>query len=203
MEILNIEQGSEEWLNARRGIPTASNFSKIIQNNGKKSTQENAYCYLLASQILSHCDDELQYTNAAMERGTELEPDARAAYEQYAFNPVEQVGFIKNYGCGYSPDGLVGADGLIEIKCPNQATHTKYLYNNVIPSEYFAQVQGGLYITGRAWCDFVSFHPNFKGNKKIFIIRVYRDEEFIDKLGVLLKEFNAKRDLIVKTIRSK
>jgi exodeoxyribonuclease (lambda-induced) len=107
---------------------------------------------------------------------------------------------MKNDFYGYSPDGLVGDDGLVEYKCPNQKTHTKYLYGNKLPTEYIAQVQGGLYVSKRKWCDFVSFHPNFIDDKKLFIIRVYRDEEFIECLAKGLAKLNALRLDILKNL---
>ena len=99
---------------------------------------------------------------------------------------------------GYSPDGLVGDDGLVEFKCPNQKTHTKYLYKGVLPTEYKAQVQGGLYVSERKWCDFVSFHPNFIADKKLFLIRVCRDDKFIECLAKGLEKLNAYQIEILK-----
>jgi len=199
MQIHNIEQGTPEWFALRRGVATASNFDRVVTSTGKESAQLAGYALQLASQLLSDQDDEM-YTNADMERGIILEAEARQVYQETMPADVTQAGFITNYGHGYSPDGLIGDDGLIEIKCPKQNTHTKYLYQGKVPSDYYAQVQGGLYITGRSWCDFISYHPNF-GERKLFIFRSYRDEEFIGALAKNLEKLAKQRDDIVKKIR--
>jgi len=188
MEIIrDIEQGSDEWLKLRLGIATASNFSDIVTSTGEISKSISKYALQLASQFLIE-EQEESYKSADMMRGNEIEPEAREAYQEFTFNSVEQVSFIKCGDYGYSPDGLVGDDGLIEIKCPNQITHTKYLFEDRLPVEYVQQVQGGLFVSSRKWCDFVSYHPNFKEDKKLFIKRVYRDEEFIKKLEIGIKK---------------
>jgi putative phage-type endonuclease len=199
MQIINCEQGSDEWLQLRRGVATASNFSKIVTTKGEISKQLRDYAFQLASEIITNLQDE-SYKSADMQRGNDLEPDARNAYQQHTLSLVKEVGFMKNDFYGYSPDGLVGDDGLVEYKCPNQKTHTKYLYGNKLPTEYIAQVQGGLYVSKRKWCDFVSFHPNFIDDKKLFIIRVYRDEEFIECLAKGLAKLNALRLDILKNL---
>jgi len=197
MQILDCEQGSEKWLQLRRGVATASNFSKIVTTKGKISEQLRDYAFQLVSETITDLQDE-SYKSADMQRGNDLEPDARNAYQQHTLSLVKEVGFMKNDFYGYSPDGLVGDDGLVEFKCPNQKTHTKYLYNNKLPTEYVAQVQGGLYVSGRKWCDFVSFHPNFIADKKLFLIRVYRDDEFIECLAKGLEKLNAYQIDILK-----
>lgn len=200
MEIItNIEQGSEEWLKLRLGIATASNFDKIVTSKGDVSKTISKYALELASQFLI-TEPEETYKSADMQRGNDLEPEARDAYEEFTFNNVKQVAFIKNGDYGYSPDGLVGDDGLIEIKCPNQNTHTKYLFDDRLPVEYVQQVQGGLYVSGRQWCDFVSYHPNFKEEKKLFIKRVFRDEKFIQKLEIGIIELIAIRNQFLKKL---
>ena len=134
---------------------------------------------------------EESYQNEAMKRGVELEPEARLCYELMTGNTVKQVGLcMSDFGYACSPDGLVGEDGGIEIKCPTLATHTCYLFHNELPSEYFQQVQGNLLVTGRKWWDFVSYYPNMK----TLIVRVERDEVFCKKLHdalvVLCKNVN-------------
>ncbi len=188
MEIIkDIEQGSEEWLKLRLGIATASNFSSIVTSKGEPSATLSKYALELASELLI-IEQEETYKSFDMMRGNEIEPEAREAYQEYTFNCIEQVAFIKGEDYGYSPDGLVGEDGLIEIKCPNQVTHTKYLFEDRLPVEYVQQVQGGLFVSGRKWCDFISYHPNFKEDKKLFIKRVFRDEDFIKKLEAGIKK---------------
>jgi hypothetical protein len=179
--IENIEQGTEEWLNLRIGKITGSNFDKIITRTGEYSKQANDFALQLASEIFFGFQEE-NYKSADMERGNELEPLARQAYEEFTLNAVKTVSFIDcgDYGC--SPDGLVENDGLIEIKCPKAKNHFKYIYDNQIPYEYYAQCQGALMCSGREWIDFISFHPSVKSEHKLFIKRAYRDEEFIEKL---------------------
>lgn len=197
MKIINCEQGTEEWLKHRLGIATASEFSKVITSTGKDSESIRDYALQLASELLTTEQDPI-YTNDSMIRGTELEGDAREAYEEHFFCVVDTVGFMKCDDYGYSPDGLIGDDGLIEIKCPSQKVHTKYLFNNKLPTEYKTQVQGGLLVSGRKWCDFISYHPGFIKPHNLFVKRIFRDEDYIsalkaglDKLTKLKLEFLA------------
>lgn len=202
----NCEQGSDEWLNLRKGVATASNFSEIITSTGKETTSRSSsdpsrlekYALELATNtLLSKVEDG--YKNANMQRGNDLEPFARQAYQEETFALVKECGFITT-DCGrfgYSPDGLVGDDGLIEIKCPLAKTHFGYILDDKCPNDYYAQVQGGLFITGRKWLDFVSYHPDFK--QPLFVKRVERDEEFIAKLEVLLEKVDSlKRGFLTK-----
>jgi len=199
MQIINCEQGSDEWLQLRQGVATASNFSKIITSKGELSKQIRDYAFQLVSETITNLQDE-SYKSADMQRGNDLEPDARNAYQQHTLSLVKEVGFMKNGFYGYSPDGLIGDNGLVEFKCPNQKTHTKYLFQGALPTEYKAQVQGGLYVSERKWCDFVSFHPNFIEGKKLFIIRVFRDEEFIECLAKGLDKLNTYKVNIKKKV---
>lgn len=197
--ITNIEQGSDEWLKLRLGIATASNFDCIVTSAGEFSKTMPKYSLELASELLITEQEEM-YKNDAMMRGNELEPEAREAYQEFSFNSVDQVTFISCGDYGYSPDGLINSDGLIEIKCPNQTTHTKYLFEDRLPVEYVQQVQGGLFVSGRKWCDFVSYHPNFREDKKLFIKRVYRDEDFIKKLSFGIQKTIGLRNEYLKKI---
>jgi hypothetical protein len=199
MEIIDIEQGSVEWLKLRYGIATASEFSKMITSEGKRSTSFTKYAMKLAGELLVD-EVEESYMTASMERGTELEPYAIEAYTEHTLTNVEPIGFMMCEGYGCSPDGVVGTDGIIEIKCPSQATHTEYLYNNKLPTKYVQQVQGCLFVSGRNWCDFVSFNPNFKDGYKLFIVRVYRDEKFINELKSAIKSTLSIRDAYLKQI---
>ena len=200
--IREIEQGSDEWHKLRMGVATASNFSKIVTSTGEISKTIDSYALELATEFFLTKPEE-SYKSAAMERGTELEPEARQVYEENGLISVEQVTFIKsdcgNYG--YSPDGLVDEDGLIEIKCPQDTTHLDYIIKNKLPTTYKNQVQGGLMVSGRKWCDFVSYHPNFQEDKKLFIIRVERDEEFISKLKAGIDLVIKKRDKILQQLK--
>lgn len=174
MRIIDCDQNSPEWFEARRGIPTCSNFDKIITTDGKPSKQSQKYMYQLAGEAVTGIKEE-SYQNAAMQRGIELEPEARSFYEMVKDVTVQQVGFCVVDGYGGSPDGLVGDDGLIEIKCPSLAVAVSYLLDGKLPTEYFQQVHGLLLVTGRAWCDFISYYPGLRP----LIVRVKRDEKFI------------------------
>ena len=180
MKQLDCEQGSEEWLAARVGRPSASQFHNLVTSKGKASTSADRYINLMISERLTGRSEPIFVTDA-MQRGTDLEPEARAYYELETGNEVEEVGFILDnsgeFGC--SPDGLVGDDGGIEIKCPAAHNHVAWARKGVCPSKHYAQVQGCMYITGRKWWDFMSYHPDIKP----LIVRVERDEEFITNLA--------------------
>lgn len=197
MKIYNFEQRTPEWYAIRRGRPSASVFSSIVTCDGKPSKSADKLLYKLAGEILTGKSEEM-FQNDAMRRGVELEPDARMFYELSTGCTVEQIGFCLNdeetFGC--SPDGLVGADGLIEIKVPSIATHISYMLDNCVPSEYYQQVQGQLLVTERDWCDFVSYHPDMKS----FIYRQYRDEAFISKLNAELIAFTKRLKEIVEKL---
>ncbi|NCD17904.1 MAG: hypothetical protein EOL91_11480 [Actinobacteria bacterium] len=185
MIINNCEQGSDEWFAVRCGVPTASNFEKIITTKGEPSKQALKYMYQLAGESVTGVKEET-YQNSAMLRGVEMEAEARSFYELVNDVSVEQVGFcLHDDGFGCSPDGLVGTDGLIEIKCPSLAVSVGYLLDGGLPTDYFQQVQGQLLVTGRKWCDFISYYPGLKP----LIIRVEPDKEFIEKLHNELKTF--------------
>jgi len=179
MRCIECEQGTDAWLAARLGIPSASMYAKIITTQGKWSTQADSYINQLVAEKLTG-ETTPFYQNEHMTRGTELEPDARQMYEFITGAEVQEVGFCLHdtLEAGASPDGLVGEDGGLEIKCPAPATHVEYLRGNKLPSKYKQQVMGCLWITGREWWDFMSYHPNMKP----LIVRVERDEDYIAEL---------------------
>lgn len=193
--IKDIEQGSDEWLKLRMGVATASNFNKIITaTTAKESSTLPKYALELATQHLLDKPEET-YKSSAMQRGSDLEPLARQAYQESSLCSVEEIAMFKS-DCGnfgYSPDGLIGDDGLIEIKCPLAITHLNYILDGKMPKDYIQQVQCGLWVSERKWCDFVSYHPNFK-EQKLFIVRVERDEDYISKLSELAKKTISIRD---------
>lgn len=201
-----FEQGTPEWFAARAGIPSASNFSKIVTSTGAKSKSVTGYVYELAGERLLGTKPE-GYTNAAMERGIELESEARAAYEMLFDVDVQEVAMCykdgeKRFSC--SPDGLVEPRiktmdyyGGIEIKCPNLNTHIEYLYKGVLPAKYVAQVQGSLYITGCEYWDFVSYFPGVD----LFCVRVYPDQKFHELLEAALLELCERVNMVVEEIR--
>jgi len=183
--IKDIEQGSPEWHKLRMGVATASNFSKIVTSTGAISKSIDDYALKLAAEYFL-IEPEETYKSAAMERGTELEPDARQAYEEYLLSPVEQATFIKS-DCGnfgYSPDGLVSEDGLIELKARNDEIHFGLLLGDSVDSGTIWQMNMGMLVSGRKWCDFGSYNPNFK--QSLFIKRFYPD---LVKFESLLRGF--------------
>jgi putative phage-type endonuclease len=196
MKIIDVKQGTPEWLQVRLGIPTASNFDKLITTKGAPSKQAMKYIYKLAGEKVCGMQEE-GYSNANMERGVEMEAEARMFYELTTGEVVEQVGFcLHEDGYGCSPDGFVGEDGLIEIKCPTISVHVGYLIGKELPDDYFQQVQGQLMVTGRKWCDFLSYYPGIKP----FLIRVKRDEPFILALREELKQVTAHLSGVIEKI---
>jgi predicted phage-related endonuclease len=181
--IHDVKQGSPQWNELRLGRPTSSEFDRLLTPKGKASTQAVDYIYrLVAERVTGVALDPP--TSKAMNRGTELEADAVAMYEFLTNNKTQLVGFVtddlKRYGA--SPDRLVGEDGLLEVKCPMPHTHVRYLCEEGIPAEYKPQIQGQLFVTGRKWCDSISFCPGFPTH----IVRVERDEEYIANLAAVL-----------------
>ena len=181
MIILDHEQGTEAWHLARLGKPSASGFSKLITSTGKPSASAQGYISQLISERIMGAPQET-FQNEHMARGTALEPEARETYEFITGNTVDEVGFIlgdtEEYGC--SPDGLIGEDGGLEIKCPAPHTHVSYLRSpDRMPNKYWQQVQGCLWVTGRSWWDFFSYHPDMPH----LLVRVERDEAYIEMLA--------------------
>lgn len=195
-----IEQNSEEWHNLRKGIPTASTMKKLITTKGERSKSATEYLYKIAAGIIMEKTEE-SYKSNAMIRGSDLEDEARQEYEKEMLCTVEQVGFMRNKYAGYSPDGLVGDDGLIEIKCPeNPGIHLSYMLEGKVPTEYKLQCQTGLYVSERSWIDFVSYHPCFIKEKRLFITREHRDDELISQMIYKLKKFKSEINQILKRV---
>lgn len=177
-----IEQGTDEWHALRRGLITASTIDSLLTATGKPANNETsrrALYRLLAERITNRSDPS--FYSDDMARGHLLEPYARDLYAAH-YGEVQECGFITAHlggvVIGYSPDGLVGADGLIEIKSPRMATHIKSLLTNQVPSEYISQVQTGLAVADRQWCDFISYCPGLP----LFVKRCVRDEPYISAL---------------------
>jgi len=194
LEILNLEQGTPEWFSVRCGIPTASCFSQILAKGQGKTRK--TYMLKLAGERLTQTPAET-YQNAHMERGVELESHARELYVEKTFNDVLGCGFMKNFGVGYSPDGLVGDDGLIEIKTKLPHLQAEVLLSDEVPSEHIAQIQGGLYVSERKYLDFISYCPGLP----LFVKRVERDESYISKLISELEKFESELREIVSKIK--
>jgi len=196
MRIIDCEQRSQEWFEARLGLPTASNFDKLLTTKGEVSKQRNKYLYRLAGEKVAEQSEET-YQNAIMQRGIILEDEARQLYQLITGQEVQTVGFCLANGYGCSPDGLIGEDGVIEIKCPIASTHVAYLLAGVLPLDYFQQCQGELFVTGRKWVDFMSYYPGIKP----LIVRVKRDEKFIKKLKSELKLFCVELKEVINKIK--
>lgn len=201
--IESIEQGSSEWLELRLGKVTASKFKDVMTNGrgGKPSATAKSYMIKLVAEILRG-EPMPFFESDAMKWGTETESQARAMYELKNDVDVKEVAFVQlNEFVGVSPDGLVGDDGLLEIKCPNTETQIKrFLEDTGLPSDYEAQVQGQLWVTGREWCDFVSFDPRIDVEASYIQTRVYRDEEYIAKLEEKVSIFVEEMKLMINKL---
>mgnify|MGYP005989900583 FL=1 len=188
MIILDHEQGTEEWLAARRGKPSASMFSKLITMTGKPSSSAQGYIDELVAEVIT--GETEHFSNSHTERGTALEPEARESYEFITDNEVLECGFIVDptfsYGC--SPDGLVTEKGQsvggLEIKCPAAKTQASYWRDPTLAvKKYWCQIQGCMWLTGRDWWDLFTYHPKMPH----VLVRVDRDDEFIEKMAVEVK----------------
>lgn len=196
MKIIDCTQGDPEWFSCRAGTPTASNFDLLVTIRGDRSKSADKYLYRLAGEKITGVPEET-YQNVNMIRGQELESEARQLYQVITDNTVQEVGFcLADGGYGASPDGLVGDDGLIEIKCPTIAVHVGYLLAGTLPSDYFQQTQGQLLVMERKWVDFFSYYPGLRP----LLVRVERDEGFIKKLEAELKLFVEELKVVVKKI---
>jgi putative phage-type endonuclease len=180
-----IEQGTDAWHQLRLGKVTASRVADIMAKTktGVSASRGNYLIELALQRVTGNI--EPMYTNEAMQWGTSTEPQARVCYEVKTGNFVDQIAFIDHsviswFGC--SPDGLVGNDGLIEIKCPNSATHWATIKDGKPPAKYVIQMQSQMAVTNRKWCDFVSFDPRMPERSQLFICRVDRSQYMIDDI---------------------
>lgn len=190
----NIEQNTPEWEQLRLGRFTASSFKDLFMKETTQTYQDAIF--RVAFERLTQESPE-NYTNFYMERGHELEGEAREWYELETYNKVNNGGFFElNEWVGASPDGLVGSDGLVEIKCPKYSTLINYLIKRELPSIYLHQVQGQMLVTGRLWCDFVAYHPKLKP----LVVTVKRDEAIIKDIQDHLNIAIGKAQEIIKQI---
>lgn len=198
LQVFNCEQGSPEWFACRAGIPTASQFATVMASGrgGADSKTRRKYMLTLAGEILTGTVQD-GYSNAHMERGSAMEPDARNAYALIHGAELVQVGFCRRGDAGASPDSLIGDDGLLEIKTKLPHLQIECLIDGVMPAEHVKQVQGQLWITGRKWCDFVSYWPGLP----LFCIRVPRNEALIQEISDQVFYFNKELAAMVATIR--
>lgn len=202
MKVINCIQGSDEWLAARRGIPTASRFGNIVTPTGKAATGRARYTYqleLLAERLTGRAADH--HVTAAMERGTMLEPAARAWYELASGEAVTQVGFVQSAGgrWGCSPDGITTIGGC-EIKCLGGVAHLEALLARQVPADYVPQVQGCMFVTGRNHWDFV-LYTDAAGIPSAWW-RVERDAAFCDALAECLPVFCDELDELERKVKT-
>lgn len=181
-EILDVAQGTPEWFQARCGLVTGSTvgdaFALLRDGKTPGAGRKNLRIRLALERVTGRPVGTSDYQSAAMKLGTEREPQARLMYEVQTNRIVQTVGFVRmtEYAAGYSPDGLVGDDGQVEFKCPQPATHLETLRGAELPKDYAAQVQHGLWVTGRAWCDWMSYNPDFPEPLQVVIVRIWRSE---------------------------
>lgn len=202
-----VIQGTDEWLALRLGHATGSNLDACLaQGKGSAEAATRAqYRVRLAVERMTGKVMEHGFKSAAMQHGTDQEPFARMAYEERTGNIVEEMAFIKHdyLMAGVSPDGLVGAVGMVEFKCPSPAVHWEYLQlTDRPPSTYKAQVYGQLWISKREWCDFVSYNPDFPESLQLHIVRVYRDEAYINELAAGVTKFLYDVEKTVKEMKA-
>ena len=195
MEILDVEQGSEEWFLARRGLLTGSRFGKCI--TPARGALSASHLQVVAECVAEPLDpDSAGFSTYWTERGILMEEEARNWYEFHREVEVTPIGLVRGDGnLAFSPDGFVLDDGMIEVKCPKPSTHVRYLMDGELPPEYKAQVHGGLFVCEREWCDFISYCPGFKP----LLIHVEADE-FTATVGKILTEVSEKISTVRKEI---
>ena len=192
-----MEQRSPEWYAARLGKVTASRVADLMAKtkSGYSTSRANYMAELICERLTGKPTEG--YTNGAMQWGIDTEPQAKAAYVFLHDAPVEECAFAEHGtigSFGASPDGLVGDDGLVEIKCPNTATHLDFLLTKTIPGKYITQMQTQMACTGRQWCDFVSFDPRLPDSMQMWISRVKRDDALISEIEKEVTAFLAEVD---------
>ena len=198
-----MEQRTEDWFAARLGKVTASRVADVIAKTktGYSASREN-YMAQLVCERLTNTPTE-GFTNAAMQWGTDQEPFARAAYETAKGVIVEEVGFVPHPNilmAGASPDGFVGVNGLVEIKCPNTATMIETWLTQKVPQKYFTQIQFQLACTDRVYCDYVVFDPRMPKHLQLYVTRVERDEDYIAHIEEEIVQFLDEVDQKVKKL---
>lgn len=204
--IHDVEQRSPEWFALRTGLVTASKVAEVmaVTKSGPSAMRKNYLADIVAEKLTGERREG--FSNAAMQWGTDMEPQARAAYAFLHDADVAEVGFVTHDdvpGLGASPDGIVGDDGMVEIKCPNTATHIDTLLTGKIDRKYVLQMQTQMACTGRAWCDFVSFDPRLPAAMQLFVHRVHRDEKLIAEIEAAVTEFVAEADATVAALTAK
>lgn len=203
---LRIEQGSSEWLHARCGCVTASRIADVITKlkKGGYCAGRKAYKYEVLTEILTGSTFP-HFVSPEMQFGTESEPLARTAYEMAKEVEVEKIGYVKHLTiarAGASPDGLVGDDGLVEIKVPKSSTHLEYMLSGEIPTEYAAQMMWQMACSGRQWVDFVSHDPWLPQEFGLFIKRLHRNDEIIAGMEAEVRLFLAEVEGMIDRLQA-
>jgi hypothetical protein len=201
-----LEQGTEAWRLARCGSLGASSVHEALARTktGWGASRANVLARLLVERIT--CTPQDGYQNQAMLDGIAREPDARAAYQFERNVLVKQVGLVPHpviKGSHASPDGYVGDDGLVEIKCPTHATHLETLIGAPIPQKYVYQASWQMACTGRSWVDYASFHPAFPESMQIHVTRIPRDSKLIAELEAHVREFLSELDAKLAALTSR
>lgn len=205
MTVHQMDQRSEEWMRIRVGKATASRVADIVARtkSGYSASRANYAAQLVCERLTGQRQET--YTNAAMQWGIDVEAEARAAYCFRHDVDVEEVGFVDHPAIslsGASPDGLIGEDGLLEIKCPQTATHIETLLNGKVPEKYVTQMQWQLACTGREWCDFVSYDPRLPEELRMFVRRIERDDERVAELEAEVAKFIDEVDRTCERLRA-
>ena len=204
--IEKVEQGTPEWFAARLGNVTASRVADVIAKtkSGYSASRENYMAQLICERMTNTVAES--FSSPAMQWGTETEPLARAAYESLADVLVDEVGYIAHptiERAGASPDGLIGLFGLLEIKCPNTATHIDTLISEQVPTKYITQMQWQMSCTGRTWADFVSFDPRLPSGLQMFVKRVEFDAEYVAMLKEEVIKFLTELDAKISKLNER
>ena len=204
MKLIEVEQGTAAWKSARSGKVTASRIADVMAKakSGEASDRRNYRAQIVAELLTGEPQDSM-FMNDAMRHGVEQEPYARAEYELRTGLMVDQVGLVIHPTIergAASPDGLVGLDGLVEIKCPKTATHLQYLVDGKVPTHYQPQMLWQMACTERQWCDFVSFDPRLPEHLQLFIRRFSRDQTRIDEIESEVRAFLAEVDAILAAL---
>lgn len=204
MDKIDVEQGSDEWKKLRTGSLGAAKFYMIMAKNktGYSASRYNTLADMVVERLTGLPTDT--FSNSAMEWGKAKEAEARSAYEFYQNVNVDLVGFVRHPSIPNShasPDGLVGDDGLVEIKCPQSANHIETLLSQSISTRYITQMQWQMACTGRKWCDFVSFDPRLPEEMRLFTKRVDRDDQVIAELEKEARVFLAEVDEKVAALK--
>lgn len=206
MTIHMMPQRSPEWFQHRVGRVTASRIADVMAQTktGPGAARKNYAADLVAERLTG--DAREGFSNAAMQWGTDTEPQARTAYEFMTDATVQEVGFIDHprlEWAGCSPDGLVGDDGMVEIKCPNTATHIETLLTGQIEGKYLKQTQFQMACAGRTWCDFVSFDPRLPAEMQLFVKRIEADPAEIEAIEGTVSAFLVDVDSTVAALRAR